>query len=197
MAQTGSRSSALSWRSSRSAAFLLLTLSGSIGACAKRSSSVEMPAPVTGQVVATVDGRPIMLSSLSGGGLGGGANLNERRRELESVVRFEVMANEALQKGYDKDPDVMRAIKQQLINKLVKDNSSLATESVSENSIEVYFKAHSDDFKGELFSDVRPQIQARLASEGRARKMDEWTQALLARHKVEIFDDVLRASSAQ
>src|SRR5262249_54288248 len=46
----------------------------------------------------------------------------ERKKEfLDNMVRFEVLAKEAANKGYDKDAEVLRTMKQVMIQKLMKD----------------------------------------------------------------------------
>jgi hypothetical protein len=44
----------------------------------------------------------------------------EKKKEfLDNLVRFEVMAREAQRRGYDKDPEVQRVMKQQMISKFL------------------------------------------------------------------------------
>jgi len=45
---------------------------------------------------------------------------NEKKKEfLDSLIRFEVMANEAKRRGFDNDPEVLRVMKQQMISKFL------------------------------------------------------------------------------
>ena len=47
---------------------------------------------------------------------------NEQKKEfLDNLIRFEVLALEAKEQGFDKDADVVRTMKQVMIQKLMKD----------------------------------------------------------------------------
>jgi peptidyl-prolyl cis-trans isomerase C len=73
----------------------------------------------------------------------------EKKKELvEDMVRFELIAAEAQKKGFDKDPDVVRAMKQQMITKyLEKDlDAKLKPDDVPDADVEKYYADHSDEF---------------------------------------------------
>jgi peptidyl-prolyl cis-trans isomerase C len=64
---------------------------------------------------------------------------NEKKKEfLDSLIRFEVMANEAERRGYDKDPEVLRVMKQQMISKFLQKDfeSKLKVEDVPDADVE-------------------------------------------------------------
>src|SRR4029079_5947759 len=42
---------------------------------------------------------------------------DKKKDFVDNLIRFEVMANEAQRLGYDKDPEVVRVMKQQMISK--------------------------------------------------------------------------------
>ena len=74
---------------------------------------------------------------------------NEKKKEfLDSLIRFEVMANEAERRGYDKDPEVMRVMKQQMISKFLQKDfeSKLKVEDVPDADVEKYYKEHPAEF---------------------------------------------------
>ena len=48
-------------------------------------------------------------------------SLEQKKEFLDSLVRFEVLAKEAYQRGFDKDPEVVRTMKQVMIQKLMRD----------------------------------------------------------------------------
>jgi len=67
---------------------------------------------------------------------------------LDSLIRFEVLAKEALRRGFDKDPDVIRTMKQVMIQKLMKDQfeTKLSPDSIKEDDMRAYFKEHRNDY---------------------------------------------------
>ncbi|HEX2572853.1 MAG TPA: peptidyl-prolyl cis-trans isomerase [Polyangia bacterium] len=73
----------------------------------------------------------------------------ERKKEfLDNLVRFEVLAREAQRRGLDKDPEVIRTLKQALIQKLMRDEfeSRMKPEDVSDADAKTYFDSHLDEF---------------------------------------------------
>jgi peptidyl-prolyl cis-trans isomerase C len=74
---------------------------------------------------------------------------NEKKKEfLDSLIRFEVMANEAERRGYDKDPEVLRVMKQQMISKFLQKDfeSKLKVEDVPDADVEKYYNEHPAEF---------------------------------------------------
>jgi peptidyl-prolyl cis-trans isomerase C len=73
----------------------------------------------------------------------------ERKREfLENFVRVEVLAEEARKRGYDRDPDVLRVMKQQMINALVAKeyDSKWKPEEIPDAEVERYYQEHAAEF---------------------------------------------------
>jgi peptidyl-prolyl cis-trans isomerase C len=73
----------------------------------------------------------------------------EKKKEfLDSLIRFEVLANEAEKRGYDKDPEVQRVMKQQMISKFLQKDfeSKLKVEDVPDADVEKYYKEHPAEF---------------------------------------------------
>src|SRR5215471_16817061 len=73
----------------------------------------------------------------------------EKKKEfLDNLIRFEVMANEARRRGYDKDPEVVRVMKQQMISKFLQKDfeSKLKVEDVPDADVEKYYKDHPAEF---------------------------------------------------
>ena len=160
---------------------------------------VPQPGESDGTVIAKIDDSPVTAGDLMRAGFGAGQvgrpgdrSQEGQRRLLDSFIRFEVMAREAKDKGYDQDPEVIRAMKQQMINQLVKTALDAKVADPSEASIQQYHAEHTQEFGQRPLSEVRQQIQQRLASMERARKMDEWTAQTMAKHKVQIFEDKLK-----
>jgi peptidyl-prolyl cis-trans isomerase C len=73
----------------------------------------------------------------------------QKRKLLENLVRFEVLAKEAQKRGYDRDPDVQRALKDQMISALLDKelDAKVKAEDVTEAEVARHYAAHLDDFK--------------------------------------------------
>jgi len=70
-----------------------------------------------------------------------------RQALLDDMVRFEVLAAEAARQGYDKDPDVQRAYKQQMILRLIRKEDEKNAQSVSDSDVEQYYRSHPHEFR--------------------------------------------------
>jgi peptidyl-prolyl cis-trans isomerase C len=73
----------------------------------------------------------------------------ERKKEfLDNLVRFEVLAKEAQQKGYDKDPEVLRTAKQVMIQKLMKEqfDSRVKLDDVRDDECLKFYQAHNEEY---------------------------------------------------
>jgi len=47
-------------------------------------------------------------------------SLEQKKEFLDSLIRFEILAKEGFRRGYDKDPEVVRTMKQVMITKLMR-----------------------------------------------------------------------------
>ena len=74
--------------------------------------------------------------------------LTARKDFLDNLVRFEVLANEAEKRGFDKDPAVVRTMKQVMIKKLLKDEltEQVSLESISEEDMRSFYESNPDEF---------------------------------------------------
>src|SRR3569623_1194010 len=73
----------------------------------------------------------------------------EKKKEfVDNLIRIEVMAKEAEKRGYDKDPEVIRVMKQQMISKFLQKDfeSKLRVEDVPDADVEKYYKEHPEEF---------------------------------------------------
>jgi peptidyl-prolyl cis-trans isomerase C len=73
----------------------------------------------------------------------------EKKKEfVDNLIRIEVMAKEAEKRGYDKDPEVIRVMKQQMISKFLQKDfeSKLRVEDVPDADVEKYYKDHPEEF---------------------------------------------------
>ena len=73
---------------------------------------------------------------------------DKKKDFVDNLIRFEVMANEAQTRGYDKDPEVVRVMKQQMISKFLQKDfeSKLKVEDVPDADVEKYYKDHPAEF---------------------------------------------------
>lgn len=73
----------------------------------------------------------------------------EQKKEfLDTLVRFEVLAKEAKKRGYDQDSEVVRTMKQVMIQKLLKDEfeSKLKPEDIPEEELKKFYDSHTSDY---------------------------------------------------
>jgi peptidyl-prolyl cis-trans isomerase C len=75
-------------------------------------------------------------------------NADRKKEFLDGLIKFEVMASEAERLGYDKDPEVQRVMKQQMISKFMQKDfeSKLKVEDVPEADVEKYYNDHPTEF---------------------------------------------------
>jgi peptidyl-prolyl cis-trans isomerase C len=138
---------------------VLLTLSlcpiVGLSACKPAKEKAAQNSPEPGQVVAKIDDTAITVGDVQ-------ERINkqspfirarytsiEKKKEfLDNLIRFEVMAAEAQRRGYDKDPEVMRVMKQQMISKFLQKDfeSNLKVEDVPDADVEKYYKDHPEEF---------------------------------------------------
>jgi peptidyl-prolyl cis-trans isomerase C len=73
----------------------------------------------------------------------------ERKKEfLDNLVRFETLAKEAQRKGYDKDEEVVRTMKQVMIQKLMKDefDNKIKLEDIKDDECKKFYDEHKDEY---------------------------------------------------
>jgi peptidyl-prolyl cis-trans isomerase C len=75
-------------------------------------------------------------------------NADRKKEFLDGLIKFEVMASEAERLGYDKDPEVQRVMKQQMISKFMQKDfeSKLKVEDVPDADVEKYYNEHPTEF---------------------------------------------------
>jgi len=71
-------------------------------------------------------------------------SLEQKKEFLDSLVRFEVLAKEAYKRGLDKDPEVIRTMKQVMIQKLMRDefDAKVTADSVPDAEMKTYYDAN-------------------------------------------------------
>jgi peptidyl-prolyl cis-trans isomerase C len=75
-------------------------------------------------------------------------SLEQKKEFLDSLVRFEVLAKEAYRRGMDKDPEVVRTMKQVMIQKLMRDefDSKVTADTVSDAEIKAYYDQNLSEY---------------------------------------------------
>ena len=75
-------------------------------------------------------------------------SLEQKKEFLDSLVRFEILAKEAYRRGYDKDPEVIRTMKQVMIQKLMRDefDAKVTADTVSDAEMKTYYDANVADY---------------------------------------------------
>lgn len=73
--------------------------------------------------------------------------LEPKKEFLQNLVKFEVLAEEARRQGLDRDPEVVRATKQVMIQKLLKQRfDKFKQEDISDDEVKAYFDSHLSEF---------------------------------------------------
>src|SRR5204863_2813647 len=72
----------------------------------------------------------------------------ERKKEfLDNLVRFEVLAKEAQKRGLSKDPEVVRTMKQVMIQKLLSSEfDKMKVDDIPDADCKSYYDAHPEEF---------------------------------------------------
>jgi hypothetical protein len=96
----------------------------------------------------------------------------ERKKEfLDNLIRFEVLAAEAKKRGLDQDPEVVRTMKQVMIQKLMKVefDTRVKPEDVTEEEMKKFYEEHSAEYNKP--EEVRV---AEARSPGKIVRQGEW-----------------------
>jgi peptidyl-prolyl cis-trans isomerase C len=80
-------------------------------------------------------------------------SLEQKKEFLDSLIRFEVLAKEAARRGYDRDSEVVRTMKQVMITKLMRDeldngsgSNRVTASTVADDEMKRYYDANVNDF---------------------------------------------------
>jgi len=75
-------------------------------------------------------------------------SLEQKREFLDAMIKFEILAKEAQRRGYDKDPEVVMAMKQVMIQKLMKDqfDQTVTPDSISDADLKAYYDANQQEY---------------------------------------------------
>jgi len=75
-------------------------------------------------------------------------SLEQKKEFLDSLVRFEVLAKEAYRRGLDKDPEVVRTMKQVMIQKLMRDefDTKVTADSIGDAEMKKYYDGNLTEY---------------------------------------------------
>ena len=75
-------------------------------------------------------------------------SLEQKKEFLDQLIRFEILAKEAYRRGYDKDPEVVRTMKQVMIQKLMRDefDAKVTADTVKDADMKTYYDANLVDY---------------------------------------------------
>ncbi|HTM21906.1 MAG TPA: peptidyl-prolyl cis-trans isomerase [Kofleriaceae bacterium] len=122
-------------------------------------------------------------------------SLEQKKEFLDNLIRFEVLAKEALRRGFDKNPDVVRTMKQVMIQKLMKDEfeNKLKPEDIPDAEMKTFYEAHKDEYnKAEEVRVsaivLRSQAQAKAATkeaQGEAGRTNKAFRDLVSKYSTD------------
>src|SRR6185503_5276744 len=75
-------------------------------------------------------------------------SLEQKKEFLDSLIRFEVLAKEAFKRGLDRDPEVVRTMKQVMIQKLMRDefDAKVTANDVTDAEMKAYYDANLAEY---------------------------------------------------
>ena len=75
-------------------------------------------------------------------------SLEQKKEFLDSLIRFEVLAKAAYKRGLDKDPEVVRTMKQVMIQKLMRDelDAKITADTITDAEMKAYYDANLADY---------------------------------------------------
>jgi len=76
-------------------------------------------------------------------------SLEQKKEFLDSLIRFEILAKEGFRRGYDKDPEVVRTMKQVMITKLmrVELDDKVTASAVADDEMKKFYDANIADYQ--------------------------------------------------
>jgi parvulin-like peptidyl-prolyl isomerase len=77
------------------------------------------------------------------------SSIDKRKKYLDSVVQFEIMADEAEKRGYGDDPAVLQAMKDVMIRKMIQEEvrQRVSMSDISEEQVEKYYREHRNRYR--------------------------------------------------
>jgi len=152
-------------------------------------------ATVGGDVLATVDGRPITVDEVRR--VVRETELGPRQALLRLEER-ELLAGEASRAGYADDPEVRRATRQAMVQALLEREveERVTAESITEEAIRARFETRAEQAEraGITLDDARGDIREQLLIEARRERYDQLVRELEERWTVERREEAIGAA---
>jgi peptidyl-prolyl cis-trans isomerase C len=153
-------------------------------------------------VVAKIDGTVITLGELeerinrqSPYVRGRYTSLEQKKEFLDNLIRFEVLAKEAARRGLDQDADVLRTMKQVMIQKLINQefDDKITPDAITEDELRAYYDANTAEYvrpeevrASAIVLDNRAQAERVLAeARGDAGKTNKGFRDLVAKYSID------------
>jgi peptidyl-prolyl cis-trans isomerase C len=75
-------------------------------------------------------------------------SLEQKKEFLDSLIRFEILAKEGYRRGLDKDPEVVRTMKQVMIQQLMRDefDTKITADTVTDDEMKTYYDGNVGDY---------------------------------------------------
>ncbi|MGE0868763.1 MAG: peptidyl-prolyl cis-trans isomerase [Kofleriaceae bacterium] len=75
-------------------------------------------------------------------------SLEQKKEFLDGLIRFEILAKEAYKRGLDKDPEVVRTMKQVMIQKLMRDefDAKITADTIPDADMRAYYDANLAEY---------------------------------------------------
>lgn len=179
--------------------------------CAKKSEDAPPPESAAAQTapavsaserdtpLAKIDGVVITLGELeerinrqSPYVRGRYTSLEQKKEFLDNLIRFEVLAKEAARRGLERDADVVRTMKQVMIQKLINQefDDKITPDSITEEELRAYYDANQEEYvrpeevrASAIVFDNRAQAERILAeARGEAGKTNKGFRDLVAKY---------------
>jgi len=168
--------------------------------CADQGTNKAKPvARVNDYVIASDDFRQMLARSAASNDIVG-LSLADKKRILDEEIRKELLIQEAIKLGLDKEPEFRQTIEryweQTLITSLVKREcaSTKWCTIVTEDEIETRYKQMAQPGT-ELppLADLRRKLEREISDEKQAKLMEEWTEDLWKKAKIDVNEENLNS----
>lgn len=123
-----------------------------------------------------------------------------RRALVDGVVHFELLAREAARRELHNDPEIVAAIKQLLVRRLLEEEHARVAAEITDADLEAWYTAHRDDFQRparvrafHLFL-ARKDAGGEAALRARAQELRARAEALAPRDLI-AFGELVRETS--
>lgn len=113
----------------------------------------------------------------------------ERKKAfLDSLVRVELLAQEAERRGLDRDPEVLHRVKRALADKLLEQlrRDLVKPGAISDANALAYYGAHRDDYRQSTFEQVKQHIKNTLLEQQRTAAIKRYVDKLRRKATIEV-----------